>query len=316
MTNATVWQVSSAPANRNYANVFLRYGVALIAPGDTGAWSPARSHIFEDDVVQRFAEDAQVGDILLLRNSTSSIHAVGLIASEYLYLPQFDDVNGLDLQHARRVRWFELPSVYDFGEPVFGAISQRFSRVNRDDMIEYAQNFVNSPPDHWKSAPLPTLPDEQPLMEHIPENLQGLVAQVQDLASLYLDEVHFGDLPAEDELLAHYIIPLLSALGWSVEQIGIKWRYVDVSTFRALPRTPENIQFIIEAKRLGVGAEGALKQALKYIETLGIQCDVIVTDGIRYRLFSAKNGFKPTAYANLARLKQTANELFTLMRKS
>jgi hypothetical protein len=313
MTN--IWQVTSAPENRNYADVFLRHGVALITPGDSGAWSPQRAKLFEDDVVRRFAEDVQIGDIILLRSGASSIHALGIIASEYVYLPQFDDVNGWDLQHARRVRWFALPEVYDFGAPVFGSISQRFSRVNRDDVIDYAQKFVNSPPDYWKSAPLPMLPDEQPLMEPIPENLQSLVAQVQDLASLYLDEFHFGDLPAEDELLAHYIIPLLRTLGWSVEQIGIKWRYVDVTTFRALPRTTENIQFIIEAKRLGVGAEGALKQALRYLETLGIQRDVIVTDGIRYRLFSAKNGYKPTAYANLARLKQNANELFTLMKK-
>jgi hypothetical protein len=312
---ATVWQVSSAPANRNYADVFLQHGVALISPGDSGAWSPERADLFEDDIVRRFAEEVQIGDIILLRTSTSSIHAIGIISSEYIYLPQFDDVNGLDLQHARRVRWFALPDSYDFGETVFGAISQRFSRVNRDDLIEYAQKFVNSPPDHWKNAPLPMLPDEQPLMEHIPENLQSLVAQVQDLASLYLNQSYFGDLPAEDELLAHYIVPLLRAFGWSVEQIGIKWRYVDVTVFRALPRTPKNVQFIIEAKRIGTGVEGALKQALGYVETLGIQRDVIVTDGIRYRLFSANNGYKPAAYANLARLKKPANELFNLMRK-
>jgi hypothetical protein len=42
---------------------------------------------------------------------------------------------------------------------------------------------------------------------------------------------------------------------------------------------------------------------------------VIVTDGIRYRLFSANNGFQPTAYANLARLKQPAIKLFDMMRR-
>jgi hypothetical protein len=33
-----------------------------------------------------------------------------------------------------------------------------------------------------------------------------------------------------------------------VERIGIKWRDVDVSVFRSLPRSPENCHFIIEAK--------------------------------------------------------------------
>ncbi len=315
MMNISVWQVSSAPANRNYADVFLKHGVALISPGDSGMWSLERAHLFDDDVVRRFAEEMQIGDVILLRTNTSTIHAVGLIASEYIYLPQFDDVNGLDLQHARRVRWFALPDPYDFGSPVFGAISQRFSRVNRDDVIDYAQKFVNSPPDHWKTAALPQLPEEQEALKVIPEYLQELVAQAEDLLNLYQDRTRFGDLPAEDELLAHYIIPLLRELGWSVEQIGIKWRYADITTFKSLPRTPENIQFIIEAKRLGAGVEGALKQALGYLEAFGVERDVIVTDGIRYRLFSAKRNYEPVAYANLARLKKSSLELFALMRK-
>jgi hypothetical protein len=312
---ATIWQVSSAPSNRKYADVFLQHGVALITPGDAGAWSPERAHLFEDDVVRRFAQETQTGDIILLRTSTSCIQAIGIVASEYIYLPQFDDVNGLDLQHARRVRWFALPEVYDFGNSVFGAISQRFSRVNTNDLIEYAQNFVNSPPDQWKTAPLPMLPTEQEPLENIPANLQDLIAQVLDLVNLYQDEDRFGDLPAEDELLAHYIIPFLRALGWSVEQIGIKWRYVDVTTFKSLPRTPEHVHLIIEAKRLGAGVEGALAQALGYLKALGIQRDVIVTDGIRYRLFSVESGYKSAAYANLARLKKPAIELFDMMRK-
>jgi hypothetical protein len=311
----TVWQGSSAPSNRNYADVFLQYGVALITPGDAGAWSPERARLFEDDVVRRFVEETQIGDIILLRTSTSCIQAIGVIASEYIYLPQFDDVNGLDLQHARRVRWFALPEVYDFGKPIFGAISQRFSRVNSDDLIEYAHSFVSSPPNQWKTVPLPMLPAEQEPLENIPANLQDLVAQVLDLANLYQDENHFGDLPAEDELLAHYIVPFLRALGWSVEHIGIKWRYVDVTAFKSLPRTPENVHLIIEAKRLGAGVEGALSQALRYLETLGIQRNVIVTDGIRYRLFSAESGYKSAAYANLARLKKSALDLFEMMRK-
>lgn len=311
----TVWQVSSVPANRNHADIFIRYGVALVTPGDSGAWSPARNKDFEDDVVQRFAQDAQIGDILLLRNSTASIYAVGLIASEYMYLPQFDDVNGLDLQHARRVRWFELPEPYDFGLPVFGAISQRFSGVQRSDVIDYAQKFINSPPDHWKSAPLPNLPVEQQALEDVPLKLRDLVAQVNDLQNLYLDEKNFGEPPAEDEMIMHYVVPFLRALGWSVEHIALKWHYVDITLFHSLPRVPENIQFIIEAKRLGTSVEAAFKQALGYVQALGVERDIVVTDGIRYRFYSAKQNYEPVAYANLARLKKTALDLFSYLRK-
>ncbi len=63
---------------------------------------------------------------------------------------------------------------------------------------------------------------------------------------------------------------------------------------------------MIEAKRLGAGVEGALEQAQGYVKALGVACDVIVTDGIRYRLYDGDRGFAPLAYANLARLKEPA----------
>lgn len=312
---AAVWQVSSAPSRQNYAEVFLRYGVALITPGDTGPWSVQRQESIGDDVLRRFATEAQIGDILLLRSNPSTIQAVGIIASEYQYLPQFDDVSGLDLQHARRVRWCPLPEEYSFEGPVLGMVAPRFSRVLRNELMDYAQSFVNSPPDEWKTAPLPKLPEEQPPLKEVPDSLRDLVAQVHDLLDLYQDETNFGDLPAEDELLAHYVVPLLRALGWPPEEIGIKWRNIDVTAFKALPRTPENIQFIIEAKRLGTGGEAALRQATGYLEALAVNRDIVITDGIRYRLFSAAADYEAEGYANLARLKTPASQLFASMRK-
>ena len=41
---------------------------------------------------------------------------------------------------------------------------------------------------------------------------------------------------------------------------------------------------------------------------------MVVTDGIRYRMYKAGDGFTPVAYANLARLKQSSLELFDRMR--
>jgi len=41
--------------------------------------------------------------------------------------------------------------------------------------------------------------------------------------------------------------------------------------------------------------------------------DVIVTDGIRYRMYAARSGFARLAYANLARQKQSAVALFARM---
>lgn len=311
-----VWQVSGGPANRSYADDFMRHGVALIGPGDAGPWQPSRpDDDFGGGFVRRFAVDVRLGDIVLLRSGNSAICAVGLVASEYLYLPQFDDVNGWDLQHGRRVRWFQLLEEYDFGAPVFGGSSSRFGQVAHPVVVDYAIRFVQSPPTYWQRAALPPLPPEQPLLLDVPLSLRPLVAQTHDLAGLYWDRRAFGDHPAEDEMIVHFVVPLLQALGWPVELIAVKWRFIDVSVFRALPRIAETCHLVIEAKRLGQGVEGALEQALGYVYTLGKPVDVVVTDGIRYRLYAADRSFAPVAYANLARLKQPSLDLFERLRR-
>ncbi len=309
MPTRSLWQVSSGSVNRNYAQTLLKCGVALIGPGDAGAWTSERDADFDGEV-RRFAAEVRIGDAVLLRGGLSSILAIGLVASDYLYLQQFADVNGLDLEHARRVRWFALNEAYEFPDRVFGAGASRFSRVNHPALLDYADRFVNSPPDYWKTAKLPALPAEEPALDTVPEVLKDLHAQVQDLFSLYSDRSAFGDHPTEDELLAHYVIPFLRALGWPVERIAVKWRFVDVTLFKRLPRVPENVHLIIEAKRLGDGVEGALAQAQSYLQALAIQRDIVVTDGIRYRMYAADRNFAPVAYANLARLKVSALDLF------
>jgi len=240
---------------------------------------------------------------------------VGLVAGDYLYVNAFDDVNGWDLQHARRVRWCRLPDEHRFGGAAFGANPPRCSRVWSEDAVDFAERFLNSPPTHWQLAALPELPAEEPPLDEVPDAVQGIVAQAADLVPLLQDRQAFGEQPSEDELIAHFVVPFLRALGWPPERIAVKWRYVDVAVFRALPRTPENCHLVIEAKRLGAGVEGALEQAKGYVEALGVPRDVIVTDGIRYRMYAGERGFAPVAYANLARLKQPAAELFGRMQR-
>jgi hypothetical protein len=312
-----VWQISGGPASRSYVDVFLQYGVGLIGPGDAGAWRPDRDdEEFEGSYVRRFASEVAPGDIFLLRSGTSRIHGVGVVASDYVYLNQFDEVNGWDLQHARRVRWFRLPQDYDFGAPVFGANPRRFGGVSHPQVIDFAQRFVNSPPVDWQVAQLPSLPlEEEPLAE-VPVFLQDIVAVVRDLGChLYLDRQGFGERPSEDEIISHFIVPFFRALGWPQEQIAVKWRYIDVAIFRKLPRTPENCQLVIEAKQLGAGVEGAVEQALGYVKTLAVRRDILVSDGLRYRLYAADKEYAPVAYANLGRLKKSATELFARLKR-
>ncbi len=311
-----VWQIPAGPADRSYADQFLDHGVALLKPGDAGPWCSGRpDEEFEGGSVRRFATELRVGDILLLRTGLATICAVGLVASDYHYLPQFDDLNGWDLQHGRRVRWVALPEPYDFGGYVFGANPPRLSRVQSEDVVGYAHRFVRSPPTDWQTRALPNLPAEEPELKTVPFALRELVAQVRDLSVLYWDTDAFGERPMEDELVAHYVVPFLRMLGWSAERIAVKWNRADVSLFFKLPRVPKHCYYLIEAKRLGAGIEGASDQAIGYVSALGIQCDVVVTDGIRYRMYEGARNFVPVAYANLARLKQSALELFARMRR-
>ena len=312
----TVWQISGGPTARSYTDIFLKYGVGLIGPGDAGEWRSDRDdNEFEGGFVRRFASEVSIGDVFLLRTGISKIAAVGLVASDYLYLNQFDDVNGWDLQQGRRIRWCPLPGEYDFDKLVFGANPTRFARTWDEKVIDYAERFLNSSPTQWQTSNLPELPLEEPVLDEIPTQLQGIVAEVNDLAPLYWERERFGDHPSEDELVTHFIVPFLRSFGWPPEWIAVKWRNVDVAVFKELPRVPKNCHFVIEAKRLGAGVEGALNQAKRYVEELGLSCDIIVTDGIRYRMYSCQKDFAPKAYANLIRLKQSAADLFVRMKR-
>ena len=309
---AHIWQIAGGPSGRSYSTVFLRHGVGLIGPGDAGAWKEGRPD--EDfggsSSVRRFATQAQPGDIVLLRAGTSVVKAVGLIAGQYEYLGQFDDVNGWDLQHARRIRWCPLPQEHEFGRSVFGANPRRFGKVDRAEVVDFAQRFVNSPPTDWQTAVLPSLPLEDEILEDVPERLLEVVGLAHD----YLQHP-FSERVSEDEMIVHFIAPLFRALGWLPEQIAVKWRCVDVALFPRLPRTPENCRLIVEAKYPGVGAEEALGQAKGYAGKLDVPRDILVTDGFRYRLYSAKENYQPVAYANLIRLKQSALDLFNRLRR-
>jgi hypothetical protein len=307
-----VWQIAGGPVSRSYAEEFLKYGVGLIGPGDAGKWAPDRpNEDYGGGSVRQFARDVRVGDTFLLRSGNSCILAVGVVASEYLYLTEFDDVNGWDLQHGRRVRWFRLPVPHDFGGPVFGASPARFREVSHPEVTDLARRLLASPPTDWQHHPLPPFPPEEAALLDIPADLADIIADALDFAGQ-----SFGDRVSEDEILAHLAVPFFRALGWPPELIAVKWRYIDVALFDRLPRIPENCRLIVEAKYPGAGIEGALGQAQGYARTLNIPRDILVTDGFRYRLYSSERDYEPAAYANLLRLKQSAAALFARLRRS
>jgi hypothetical protein len=308
----TIWQLVGTGAGRPYADEMIRHGVMLAGPGDAGPWpSTGYSDNFAlRDTLRWFAETAEIGDNVVLRMGRTTIRAVGLIAGPYEYSDRFDDVNGLDRQHYRRVRWFELPSEHDFGQLVFGQRPGAFSRVRSRVVRGFVERLLGSEPSAWQAAALPPLPAEEPPLENVPVRVMALVGQAQDLLTLYGDDGRFGAAPSEDEMVAHFATPLLRELGWPAEFVGVKWRNVDIALFRSLPRSPDTCELVVEVKRLGVGVEGALIQARRYVQSLSLTCDVAVTDGIRWRRYARDLDYAACGYANLARPKARAADLF------
>jgi hypothetical protein len=183
-----VWQISAGPVSRAYTDVLLKHGAALIGPGDAGLWTSERDDDeFGGGFVQRFASEVANGDVVLLRTRIATIAVVGLVASDYQYANAFDDVNGWDLQHVRRVRWCRLPEEHAFASTVFGANPRRCSRVWNEEVLDFADRFLESPPTHWQTAPLPELPIEEPALDEVPGVLAGLVAAAADLVPLLQD---------------------------------------------------------------------------------------------------------------------------------
>ena len=95
----------------------------------------------------------------------------------------------------------------------FGANPPRCARVWNEDVVNFTRRLPNSPPIYWQTAPLPELPGEEPSLTEVPEVLRGIVAQAADLVPLFQHAQSFGEPPSEDELIAHFIVPFLRALG-------------------------------------------------------------------------------------------------------
>lgn len=252
---------------------------------------------------------------MMLRVGTRRLVAIGLVAGPYEYADSFDDMNGLDVQHCRRMRWFELPKPMVFDRPVFG-VKLPLSEVTDSEPIEFATLLLSSPPTRWQDDPLQPLLPETAEMTDIPASLRDVVGLARDLTQLYQNPLCFGSQPSEAEIVAHLVVPFFRAIGWPPEHLGVEWNRIDLAVFERLPRTADSCRLVVEAKQFATGVEAALDQGIRYSRALVEPRDVLVTDGIRYRLYDASNDFAVVAYANFNRLKVTAAALFNRLSRT
>lgn len=319
----TIWQHAAGDTNRDYAEYCLRWDVILFGPGDAGSWPACKTALLNArwsrkiSDLQRFAEQMKDGDLVVLRLGTSKVLGVGQIVGSYEYHDAFEDMDGWDLQHIRRVRWvwkgLTAPQIFSPYDMKLGDTTQCLA----------AQSIVRS----WLaslpvtqadlSRNLVSLPNTEPVIEvnEISEflfdhgvasaSITHLLHEIDELIRIATWYQRSGK-PSEHETVAYLVVSLLRALGWTPQRMVVEWKNVDVALFDRLPRSDDALSIVVEAKKMGRSCLAAMAQAMTYTNGKDGCHRFIVTDGLRYGIYTraSDNSFHLHAYLNLTRLKR------------
>jgi hypothetical protein len=340
----TIWQVAAGDTDRNFVDLCLKWDVILNGPGSEGQWPECRDALRDEwelsghklSDLRRFCEDIKEGHLIVLRLGTAAIYGVGIVDGQYLWHPEFGDIDGWDLQHVRRVRWLwkydREPQQFDTYTLKLGSTTQQLeSPAVRKWLASLAID------EGAYARPIAELPaptgeariDEisEYLFDHGVANnaIEMLIAEIGELVRIAKWYQKTGS-PSESETIAYLVLPLLRALGWTPQKMAVEWQSVDVVLFHSLPRSDENIAAVVEAKSKDRSCLSAKSQAQYYAEQAKRDtCQrLIVTDGLRYGVYVKENGVfpeSPLAYLNLTDMRasypilecQGALEAFLLM---
>jgi hypothetical protein len=298
----------------------------IIGPGDVGAYDHSRyaTAVASQEIdqssckmIRSFVMEVQAGDIIILRRGQRAI-AIGRAHDDgYQWNPTFDDVYGWDLQHSRRVLWQDqLQSDLEAAQAVEGifthrTIMPRWSRVDDPKVLGSLSSILGKLVDR-KLRDLPRKPPEPLTDEELGEALfrRGLgnvqidqliqtLKRQRRLLKWYRAE-QGPNRPNEHEVVAYMVVPLLLALGWSEQLMGVEWQKVDLATFGRTPTTHDWCSMVCEAKNMETGLQEDLEQAVRYTEKLKLtNCGkILLTQGGRFYLFgmwSKSDGALPDA---------------------
>lgn len=320
----SVWQQAAGDTDRNYAEICLRWDVVLNGPGYAGAWPACRSRLQADGWsarkitdLQRFGEQMQDGDIVVLRIGTATVLGVGQIVGPYEWSDEFGDVDGWDLQHVRRVRWLwsaqHEPKTLDTYALKQGDTTQK---LGDGPVMEWLRDLKIAPEAFERELALLPPPATQNeigvgevsdfLFDHgvASSSIAALlneIGELQRIASWYKR----SSMPSEHETVAYLVVPLLRALGWTPQRMAIEWNHIDLALFGQLPRSAATVRVVVEAKKMDNACLAAKMQAAGYAESQSGCQRLIVTDGIRYGVYvRVGTEFQLFAYLNLTRLRR------------
>jgi hypothetical protein len=318
LTGKSLWQVGAGDTDRSYGDICIGYDVMIAGPGEPGAYEESLYAHLGDirNSLRRFCREARRGDIVLLRLGTGDVLAVGEVADDAAeWLDAFADVDGWDLQHVRRVRWF--PNTKNTFPPrTLGGQVRTFAAVNVEAVRAWVERLEITEADRTRElVPLPSAgasldPAElgrRLFIEGLPsehvDKLMATFSSLQRVASWYGNETKRPEgRPSEQETICYLVVPLLLSLGWSQQTAAVQWNYVDVALFDGMPPIDSTLACVVEAKLLGRSVFSPLGQAREYALRQGRErCDrLIVTDGIRYALHRRSgDAFALKAYLNI-----------------
>ena len=117
------------------------------------------------------------------------------------------------------------------------------------------------------------------------KHIADTIAHLREVANWYEDQEDYGDV-GEHETRTLLIVPLIMSLGWAEKNVKIEWHHTDVALFDAPYPEQTAPVVIIESKQLWHGLGDVQEQAKSYAKEYP-RCDrLVVSDGIRYKLFT------------------------------
>jgi len=316
------WQIGTGDGTRSYLDIFLKYGVALVGPGDAGREGESKTNLFyklNPDIRNWGAvlKKVKLNEWIIARKGVQKILAIGQVEKEIDHSNLFSDVEGWNLQHYVKVKWY-VPNTPErkiqFNSNVLS--QSTLSRCYGQDVYDqiYKTDFYLSPREfEVEKLVVPKQIDHSDVMKMLideglriqdAENISSTIQRIIRLAQWYRQN---DKETLEHEIIAFLVLPLLIALGWSEQKIKLEYQNIDIALFKEVFKgnykaTPE---FILEAKTFDNGLAFTDHQIKNYAEKYPDCKNFVATNGFRYKVFfKDKNKMIQKGYFNLLRLNE------------
>ena len=305
-----LWQHAAGDPDHDHADVCLRWDVILTGPGSDPWEESDRDQVRRE--VRAFCEQMEDGDIVVLKVG-QNVYGVGVLG-EYNWWDEFNDVDGWDLGHTRRVSWLwkyeEKPEW--FNRALTRSTTQRLYNPKvrtwlegleiADDRKERSHRDLPKKGEAVDSDQIAEYLFERGIASDSIRSLLDPNGEFLRIATWY-NGWPWGTNPSEHETVSHLVVPLLRILGWTPQRMSLEWNNIDVALFSRLPREDAHLSGALEAKKVRKAClSWAVTQAEGYAKSRSACLRLIVTDGLRYGVFTRKNtdeDFSLYAYLNL-----------------